>query len=46
MTETKTDNKNLRLQNKKNKNWAILAIIAAFVIIIWAVTMIKIGNMS
>ncbi len=46
---TKTNNSNLpkkNMQNKKNKNWTILAIIAAFVVIIWAVTMIKIGNMS
>ncbi len=34
------------VKNTKKKNWAILAIIAAFVVIIWAVTMIKIGNMS
>lgn len=31
------------MKNLKKKNWAILAIIAAAVVIIWAVTMIKIG---
>jgi len=34
------------MKNLKKKNWAVLAIIAAAVAIIWAVTMIKIGAAS
>ena len=45
MTENET-NKTNPLQNRKKKNLAVLTIIAAFVVIIWAITMIKIGNLS
>ncbi|MEM6812160.1 MAG: hypothetical protein AAF549_06810 [Pseudomonadota bacterium] len=31
-------------KQKKKKNYAILAIIFAFIALIWAITMIKVGN--
>jgi len=34
------------MDNKKKKNLVILAIIFGLVAVIWAVTMIKIGNAS
>jgi len=33
------------MDNKKKKNWAVLGIIFGCVVLIWAITMIKIGNL-
>lgn len=34
------------MDNKKKKNLTMLGVIFAAVVLIWAITMIKIGNMS
>lgn len=34
------------MDNKKKKNLTMLGLIFAFVALIWAITMIKIGNMG